>query len=131
MEYSEIKKDLISAYNIIILGIAYLFLGLTSSYIINTISPSYTTSDKITLCVEIAIEIGITILFSYYIHKIIENLPLPMIGTKEEKRQIIENERGGIIIAFAMFCLQVKLRTKIQYLFFGKLMEYQSVSIDT
>ncbi len=53
-----------------------------------------------------------------------------MVGSTEIREQIIKEVRGGIVIAFAMFTLQVKLRNKIQYLFYGKITNYQLVDLE-
>ena len=93
-----------------------------SSYLINKYSRDINEDKNTsTLIFEIAMEVGFTVLFAYIIHRIIENLPLPLFGSEEKKKQLLEQVRGGIVIAFAMFSLQVKLRDKIQFLFFGKI----------
>ena len=131
MENYTIKQHLVRSYNVMVLGIAYLILGLGSSYFINYFSPPADPKDsKEQLMIEIIVEVAITVLFSYFIHVIIEKLPLPMIGPDDLKLQIIREVRGGIVIAFAMFTLQVKLRNKIEYLFYGSLKNSQLVSLD-
>lgn len=112
------KNDMITNYNVIILGIMYLLFGLTFSYFINIVSPPVNKrASKLVLLIEIIAEVGITTLFAYYLHKLIEILPLPMLGSREEQTNLIGNIRGGIIIAFSMFALQVKLKSKVQLLF--------------
>nr|QBK88223.1 MAG: hypothetical protein LCMAC202_05850 [Marseillevirus LCMAC202] len=120
-EQYTVKEHLIRSYDVMVLGIAYLIFGLASSYVINRFSSTAHPSDsKTKLILEIGAEVAVTVLFSYFIHVIIERMPLPMAGTTEIKQQIIKQVRGGIVIAFAMFTLQVKLRNKILYLFYGK-----------
>ena len=130
-EPTTLRGHLIRSYNVMVLGIAYLMFGLPVSYFINRVSPVASTSESTgRLIFEIAAEVGVTILCSYIIHRLIERMPLPMIGTEQEKKQIIEQVRGGIVIAFAMFTLQLKLRNKIQYLFYGKIEDLNLVSLD-
>ncbi len=121
MEHYTLKEHIIRSYDVMVLGIAYLIFGLASSYIINRFSSTAKPLDsKTKLILEIGAEVAVTVLFSYFIHVIIERMPLPMVGTTEIKRQLIKQVRGGIVIAFAMFTLQVKLRNKVQYFFYGK-----------
>nr|QBK87255.1 MAG: hypothetical protein LCMAC201_01570 [Marseillevirus LCMAC201] len=131
MEHYTLKEHIIRSYDVMVLGIAYLIFGLASSYIINRFSSTAQPLDnKTKLILEIGAEVAVTVLFSYFIHIIIEKTPLPMAGTDEIKRQLIKQVRGGIVIAFAMFTLQVKLRNKIQYFFYGKADNYQLVGLD-
>ena len=117
------REHIIRSYDVMVLGIVYLIFGLMSSYIINYFSPTEYKDKDIQLIFEIGLEVAITVLFSYFIHIIVERLPLPMLGSKEIKESVIKEVRGGIVIAFAMFILQIKLRHKIQYLFFGKIVD--------
>lgn len=131
MEHYTLKEHLMRSYNVMILGLVYLLFGLASSYFINRFSPIATPeTNKEMLVLEIAIEVAITVLFSYFIHVIIERLPLPMIGPIDLRLQIIREVRGGIVIAFAMFTLQIKLRNKIQYLFYSSLKDESLVSLN-
>jgi len=124
------REHLVRSYDVMVLGIAYLIFGLASSYLINRFSPAAESTDShVKLMIEIGVEVAITVLFSYFIHVIIERLPLPMAGTTEIRQQIIREVRGGIVIAFAMFTLQIKLRNKIQYLFYGNVEDYQLVDM--
>ncbi len=124
------KEHLVRSYDVMVLGIAYLIFGMASSYIINRFSSAAKITDsKTRLLLEIGAEVAITVLFSYFIHVLIEHLPLPMVGSKEIRQEIIKEVRGGIVFAFAMFTLQVKLRNKILYLFYGKVDNYQLVDL--
>lgn len=117
-----LQGHLIRSYDVMILGIVYLVFGLASSFLINKFSlPMQPGDSKIKIVIEILLEVAVTVLFAYIIHQIVEKMPLPMAGTTEIKQQIIREVRGGIVIAFSMFVLQVKLRNKIQLLFFGKI----------
>jgi hypothetical protein len=114
VENGNLKDHLIRVYDLTILGIAYLILGLLASYLINKYSSEYNVDASTgKLILEIILEVGVTIIFSYFIHIIVEKLPLPMTGTKQVRTEIIRQVRGGIILAFAMFTLQVKLRAKV------------------
>ena len=131
MEDYTLREHLIRSYNVMVLGIAYLILGLTSSYFINKWSPpAKKGTSKEVLAFEIAVEVAVTVLCSYFIHVIIEKLPLPMIGPIDLKLEIIREVRGGIVIAFAMFTLQIKLRNKILYFFYDSLKNPEQVSLD-
>ena len=124
------REHIVQSYDVMVLGITYLIFGLASSYIINYFSATAKSSDsKTKLAFEIGAEVAITVLFSYFIHVLVEYLPLPMIGTTEIRQEIIREVRGGIVIAFAMFTLQIKLRNKIQYLFYNKVEDYQLVDL--
>lgn len=119
-EYT-ITEHLQRSYDVMVLGIAYLIFGLASSYIINYFSFSASPDEpKLQLAMEIILEVAVTILFSYFIHIIIARMPLPMIGSEDIKQEIIKEVRGGIVIAFAMLSLQIKLRMKIEYFFYGQ-----------
>ena len=131
MEGYTIREHLIRSYDVVILGIAYLIFGFASSYMINHFSSNSLPSDsKDQLMLEIIAEVAVTVLFSYFIHILIEKLPLPMIGNEKLQESVIHEVRGGIVIAFAMFTLQVKLRNKIQYLFYGNINDCQLVTLE-
>ena len=112
------REHIVRSYDVMIVGIAYLIFGLASSFTINYFSAVGSPNDsKTRLAVEIIIEVAITVLFTYFIHLAVAELPLPMIGTKQVQADIVREIRGGIVIAFAMFTLQVKLRQKIELFF--------------
>ncbi len=131
LEGYTLREHFVRSYDVMVLGVSYLIFGLASSYTINRFSSTANITDsKTRLIFEIAAEVAVTVLFSYFIHVIIEKLPLPMYGSREIRQEIIREVRGGIVIAFAMFTLQVKLRNKIQYLFYGKIDNYQLVDLE-
>ena len=126
----NLQLHFIKSYDVMVLGIVYLIFGLASSYLINRLSPSLSKGDsRIKISIEIMLEVAVTVLFSYIIHQVVERMPLPMAGSKELQYKIIREVRGGIVIAFAMFSLQIKLRNRIQYLFYHQIDNFQLVDL--
>jgi hypothetical protein len=125
-----LEEHFIKSYNVMLLGIVYLIFGLASAYFINKFSYDvHPNKGKLQLAIEICIEVAVTVLFSYIIHYIVEIIPLPMAGTYEIKQETIHQIRGGIVFAFSMFVLQIKLRNKIQQLFFGRIEDFEPVDL--
>lgn len=128
-KHITVNGHFVRAYNYVIIGLMYLVFGLISSYIINMLSPKLLGNEsELRLAVEIILEVAVTILFSYVINRIIEKIRLPMAGTKQVQEEVISEMQGGVI-AFSIFTLQVKLRSKIQYFFYGKVEDPELVSL--
>ena len=115
-----VRIEALRVYNIIIIGIIYSIFGLWISFSVNKFSPALNTSaSKEELWVQILTEISATLVLTYFLHIIVARIPLPLLGPKAVREDAFKRVRGGIITSFSMFALQVKLRYKIQYVFFG------------
>ena len=121
-EVQDFKYHLTKSYNVVIVSTTYLLFGLPFSYFINKISSDADkNTNKLLLLISIVFEVGLTVLFTYFLHRVMERLPLPLLGSARMKRRVIAEVRASIVIAFSMFALQVKLLHKIQLLFDSKI----------
>ena len=118
MKQKELIIRGIKLLDISLLGVYYLFGGITLSYLIDLLMPifdeiEYDKKNTFELFIEVCINVILIVIGSYLLQIIIRHIPFPLNRLYGYDHKMTNDIKGGVILSFAIILYQVDFRKKI------------------
>ena len=95
-------------------GILHFSIAILGSYIIDEYQPRTEDKSKIKITLEIILNVGLLVIWAYYVRKIVELIPYPLDGVGGFEYDKLETYSGTVIVAWSIFSRQIKLSKRIK-----------------